>query len=627
MFYESTALTHRFNNFLYRSIRKIFFYLSTRIIVPSSWVTQTLLDHGVDRNKIIESINPIDYTKISNSISVRQKKEIDNTSHKFVFIGQFIQRKNVLALLSAFTDKNFANHELKIMGKGPQESLIRESIETMKLEDRVEVIPHGNFEKLMDIMSDSMTLVLPSTEEVWGMVVAEALCAGMHVVVNCKAGITSQIRHMDGVFMCGSQPESIASAMYKSMEKWSGRIQNPSIIEFSADRFWRDFLESASNLDLSPDKFRYKPENFSLKNIRNNFEPTKVLWISDFPSFYRFPIWELLNNIYELQLYFRSQDKVVSQELIFKQDTITTKFLVFSLRRNVRKFVSDLRKSKVIIIGGWSNWDYLVGIYLAVFYKKFLLIHYGSTVRTHRSINPLLKFFRKMILGKADIIVSYGEDCSRSLEFAGIDIERIKTLFNPVDNSFWTPKSDSSINLYKMIKTHKFIYVGQLIERKNVLQILKVFENKNFENDTLTLVGEGSQKEYLMNQIKFRNLEKRVTLIPKLKPLELRDLYRRHHTLILASNCEVWGLVVNEALSCGLNVVVSSLAGVSRLLEPGERVHKFGNLDHGLLESMTESKLSWVNCKKDEVVKQYSTQQFTNEILNIIDKHQNRNLD
>ena len=42
---------------------------------------------------------------------------------------------------------------------------------------------------------------------------------------------------------------------------------------------------------------------------------------------------------------------------------------------------------------------------------------------------------------------------------------------------------------------------------------------------------------------------------------ELLDVYRKNHVLILPSTYEPWGLVVNEAMSAGMPVLVSNEVG------------------------------------------------------------------
>ena len=96
---------------------------------------------------------------------------------------------------------------------------------------------HKNQEELAALYAASNTLILASANEVWGLVVNEALASGLHVVVSDKCGVAEFIIGMKGAYTCSTDPGSIEYAMRKSVEAWTGYIQEPEILLYTPEKF------------------------------------------------------------------------------------------------------------------------------------------------------------------------------------------------------------------------------------------------------------------------------------------------------------------------------------------------------------------------------------------------------
>jgi glycosyltransferase involved in cell wall biosynthesis len=114
-------------------------------------------------------------------------------------------------------------------------------------------------------------------------------------------------------------------------------------------------------------------------------------------------------------------------------------------------------------------------------------------------------------------------------------------------------------------------FIGQLIQDKGIWTFLEaayiLLEKKR--DLVFIIVGEGSEKDKLMQVVKSRGLTDRV------KFLGLRDDIE----VILSSTnvfvCpsvweEAFGLVVAEAMSCGVPVVASRIGGIPEIVRDGE---------------------------------------------------------
>ena len=86
--------------------------------------------------------------------------------------------------------------------------------------------------------------MLVSDNEVWGLVVNEALAAGLHVVISDQCGVSHSVKRMKGVYIWYEDEESLDEVLRRSAREWNGPIQNPEILEFTNERFAQTFLDS-----------------------------------------------------------------------------------------------------------------------------------------------------------------------------------------------------------------------------------------------------------------------------------------------------------------------------------------------------------------------------------------------
>src|SRR5664280_3633313 len=112
---------------------------------------------------------------------------------------------------------------------------------------------------------------------------------------------------------------------------------------------------------------------------------------------------------------------------------------------------------------------------------------------------------------------------------------------------------------------------GQLIARKNMVEALNAFARIAEIDDTLTIVGTGTEALSLVKEAGKLGMAEHIYFVGHQDSANLRRIYSRSQTLVLPSLKEAWGLVVNEALASGMHVVSSTAAGVT-----GEVAHMRG---------------------------------------------------
>jgi glycosyltransferase involved in cell wall biosynthesis len=155
---------------------------------------------------------------------------------------------------------------------------------------------------------------------------------------------------------------------------------------------------------------------------------------------------------------------------------------------------------------------------------------------------------------------------------------------------------------------HNYLYVGQLISRKRVESIIHAFSRIASANDELTIVGEGPLRHEL--SVLAEGVTGRVRLVEHVKNSEMPTVMARNHTLILASQREVWGLVVNEALASGMHVVVAENCGVVPSVRRMAGVFVVEQNLQNLTDKMKESRESWNGRIAEPDILQHTPERF-----------------
>jgi len=139
-----------------------------------------------------------------------------------------------------------------------------------------------------------------------------------------------------------------------------------------------------------------------------------------------------------------------------------------------------------------------------------------------------------------------------------------------VDSEFW--QVDERDNKSEVLR---FIYAGQVSLRKGIPMLLQAWEKAELKSAELQLVG-----SWYLSESKRVSLPRGVTHVSALSSEALRDHYRRAHVFVFPSFFEGFGLVLLEAMACGLPAIASAAtAGVDVLTEDSGRLLPVGNLD------------------------------------------------
>ena len=347
----------------------------------------------------------------------------------------------------------------------------------------------------------------------------------------------------------------------------------------------------------------------------------KALFVTNLPAPYRFPVWNRLSKTIDLKVIFLLGENNWRNWKRPKNVNWTFEFLSLPvLRFKEYEFIPFSRGTKrllknvdVLIIG---SWEVPIYVKLALLAKKRnipLCIVYESHSESQRFKKGIINSFRSWLFRRANLVITFGGKATDAVREMRVREENICSLFNPVDVEWFHRMS--SVRERDMRRGHRFLYVGQLIERKNVDGLIRAFSSIRTDSDSLTIVGEGKKLEQLKNLSRQLGCSSAINFIGQKEPDALAEIYAQSNTLILPSINEVWGLVVNEALASGLHVVVSRNAGVSTLVANMKGCYLCNPEIHSISESMKASKREWKNHILNPEILKYTPERFSDILL------------
>lgn len=253
-----------------------------------------------------------------------------------------------------------------------------------------------------------------------------------------------------------------------------------------------------------------------------------------------------------------------NRKIEFKGKDLFTYFINLSVISELKKFNPD-----IIISAGWDLFSYQTAFFYSKFAGKKYILWSGSTQYEPSWRRTLAFPLVKLMVKGSDAYLAYGTRAKEYLISLGAKPKKIFVAHNTTNVKFFSKE----VNLWRKkkarvkkelgIKTSRVIlYVGQLIERKGVNYLIEAFrEIKREDNDTsLLIVGYGKLETKLRLYVKKERIND-IIFAGGVEWEKTPKYYAVSDVLVTPSLEEVWGLVLNEAMSAGLPIVATDVAG------------------------------------------------------------------
>ncbi|KOS69142.1 N-acetyl-alpha-D-glucosaminyl L-malate synthase [Lysinibacillus contaminans] len=173
-------------------------------------------------------------------------------------------------------------------------------------------------------------------------------------------------------------------------------------------------------------------------------------------------------------------------------------------------------------------------------------------------------------INKSDVVTTVS-DALKEQTYELIDtVKPIETIYNFVDEREYRPLDPG--DLKEQFGIHEdekvIIHVSNFRKIKNLPHIVDAFMKiREHTKAKLLLVGDGPEKHRIMDQVKESAYARDVLFLGKQE--NLAELYAISDLKLLLSHQESFGLVLLEAMACGVPCIGSAVGGIPEVIEHG----------------------------------------------------------
>lgn len=355
----------------------------------------------------------------------------------------------------------------------------------------------------------------------------------------------------------------------------------------------------------------------------------KILFMTNILSFYRVDFFNELGKYCELTVTYE-QDKVKDRNDKFYK-TNNDNFKLIRLNKNYCKLRKIMREDyDYVIVGTYATFTSAMAIYYMKRKKiNFFINADGGFIQENEP--SWSKKLKTTFISKANYYLSTGKETNKYLTYYGANPSNIyiypfTSLYN--DDILYKPLNYDEKMKLRMNNNYNykrlFISVGSFIHRKGYDIFFEAI--KQFKNDEVgfLIIGGGELKEQYIKFINDHEI-KNVHLIDFCEKKEILNYYKMSDVFYFPSREDIWGLVVNEAMSCGLPIISSKNVLSSRELLPDDCLYDYNNIEK-LREliinytNKTEKELFIEGIRNIEKIKQYTIENMAKKHIEIFEK-------
>lgn len=289
--------------------------------------------------------------------------------------------------------------------------------------------------------------------------------------------------------------------------------------------------------------------------IKNNFE-VKVLaprlpkesieeeMIDNRIEVWRYPAWEIIPN-YPIPSFWNKKYWEIKRKVLSEKYDWTISHTRFFLTSFLAGIWARKRKIKWLHIEHGSDF-----VKLNSFWKSWLAKMFDYALG-------------KWVLQKADEVVTVSMASADFCKQIFPD-RKYQVIYRGVD----VGKLGGDLVIEEKYKNKiKILFAGRLIDGKGVIDLLKAVEKMKLLNWVLLIVGDGPQKEILMEQANKLKISDRVMFLGQMKRPNLLRILNIADIVVNPSYTEGLPTVIVEAAKCGRAIVATDVGGTREIIE------------------------------------------------------------
>ncbi len=542
-----------------------------------------------------------------------------------VYTGRLIKEKKPGILLEAFAcavPRLPADTKLLLVGDGAESSALRVRVAALGLERRVELPGHvSDPAKLRDIYARSAVAVSPGYV---GLSAIQSMAFGVSVLVSRTEPHSPEIEAcIDGktsVYFETDNIEDLAdklTAFFRSDSPWHARRSD--ISRFVAEHYTFDGMvdtfRAAIGTVADTDSAEGKPGDTRIAVVWDQFGPYHLARLRALREQFS------AGRIIGVEIGSHTTTYAWQRRTEHSKDGFVTLIRGRSVERAsaleiYSRALPLFRRERVEAVFAPSYWPIssLAIILAARSAGARVVMMNDSHAHTAKARGIWAEVKRRLVL-QFDAALVAGAPQKDYFSSMGMAADKIVVGYDAVDNRFFAERAAAARGNREETRARLglperyFLNVGRMVWKKNLETLIDAYKQaKDRLGPTcpaLVLVGSGKLERVLRerclahglsvyqsaaNAPQARRGAADVYILGFRQIDELPAFYALAECFVLPSREEEWGLVVNEAMACGLPVVVSRVAGCARdLVKHGENGFLFDPFDPAALADHLET--------------------------------------
>jgi glycosyltransferase involved in cell wall biosynthesis len=289
----------------------------------------------------------------------------------------------------------------------------------------------------------------------------------------------------------------------------------------------------------------------------------------------------------------------------------------------------------VVAVAGWAFSESLAAIAWAREQRVPVVMMSASQQRDGKRSGHR-EYIKSRIVKMCDSALVGGRQQGEYLQALGMPANKIFHGYDAVDNDHFHVGSDHArINCSQLqdsigLPERYLLAAGRFIAKKNLPRLIEAFRGALDASQTahhLVILGDGPERHLVEEKIQNCGLKTRVHLFGFQNYQRLPHFYGLAEAFVHVSLTEQWGLVINEAASSGLPLIVSSSCGAADELVEDEsngilvKATSVSSIMHAMTKIMlaTPQELSSMGIRSREIVSNWGPERFAEGLKSAAD--------
>jgi glycosyltransferase involved in cell wall biosynthesis len=253
-------------------------------------------------------------------------------------------------------------------------------------------------------------------------------------------------------------------------------------------------------------------------------------------------------------------------ELVAKSWINKIVFLSFLFSFTIMAIVLVFKKKVNVICAQWWVPGGLIGYLVSLLAQKPLIVTaHGTDIRILEK-SKIFSLLASPVFKRARCITTVSSFLKKNLtDRIKLGVEKVRVIPMPVTPGTFTPSP------LPKGKKRKILCVARFTQQKGLEYFIKacqILKDRGIDFEA-QIVGEGTLKEKLQEEIDRSNLSHQVFLVKTMPQAKLNQLYAESYLCVLPSMEEGFGLVLVEAQLCQRPVIGTKSGGIPDIIEDG----------------------------------------------------------